>query len=120
MVSSETGARLLRNVGSLPVEPPAGLLVGRGGGAGGGGGASKVVTSVKTKRSGFVWLPLRIERRDEYESEHEPGRQRRGEPAPLPHRHHSTAVAMLSVFAPASFASSMTRTRVSVVALLSA
>jgi hypothetical protein len=43
----------------LPEEPPFGELLGRGGGGGGGGGASKVVTSVKTKRSGFVWLPLR-------------------------------------------------------------
>src|SRR5262245_2483484 len=59
IVSRETGARLARKVGSLPEEPPFGELLGRGGGRGGGGGASKVVTSVKTKRSGFVWLPLK-------------------------------------------------------------
>src|SRR5262245_33418076 len=59
IVSRETGARLLRRVGSLPEEPPFGELPARGGGGGGGGGASKVVTSVKTKRSGGVASPLR-------------------------------------------------------------
>src|SRR6185503_410927 len=65
-------------------------------------------------------IAAQIERRDENQQQHEPGCERTRDPAPLPHGHHSTAVARFSVFAPASFASSMTRTSTSVVALLSA